>query len=83
MNDKLNSILFLIDQYYNGIADIASLEHNISLHFNDFDAVEERETYNEILKLEANIDSIRFTVSKDKQLEAVKKYVNDFKSRVR
>jgi len=82
MNEKLNYIFLLVDQYYNGIVDIAGLEQNISLHFGDFDSVEERKIYNEMLKLEANIDIIRFTVSKDKQKETVKNYVEFFKSQV-
>jgi len=82
MNKKINHILGLIDQYYNRKVDIAALIQNIEIHFVDFDSIEERKIYNELRNLDANIEIVRFTISDDKQIEEVKKYVEYFKSKV-
>jgi hypothetical protein len=82
MNEKLAHIFLLIEQYYSGIVDIAGLEQNISLHFSDFDSVDERKIYYPLKYLVAGIELIRFTVNDDKQMEAVKSSVEDFKSNI-
>jgi hypothetical protein len=82
MNEKLNKIFSLINQYYAGTVNIAGLIHNIEIHFGDFDSIDERNIYNELRNLDADLELTRFTVSKDKQKEEVKKYVEAFKSHV-
>jgi hypothetical protein len=82
VNQKLNRILNYIDQYYIGKLEIGNLEQNISLHINDFDSVEERQIYNLIRDLDANIEAISYTIPKEKQIDSVKKYMEYFKTQV-
>jgi hypothetical protein len=82
MNDKLKNILFLIDQYYNGVVNIAGLIQNIELHFIDFDSIEERNIFYALRNLDADIEITRFTIPEDKQKDEVKKHVEVFISRV-
>jgi hypothetical protein len=82
VNQKINRILNYIDQYYSGKLDIEKLEQNISLHINDFDSVEERQIYNLVRDLAANIEAISYTISKEKQIDSVQKYMEYFKTQV-
>lgn len=82
MDPNLERIINYINHYYNGIWDIETLQQNIALYINLFDSIDNRQLYNEMLKLDANIESIRFTISNDDQMEAVRQYMEQFYSHI-
>ncbi|WP_170875540.1 hypothetical protein [Leptospira alexanderi] len=83
MNKKaLENIMHSFLQYQKSEIDIGGLRKNISAEVLNFEILEDREIYYEVLKLESNIDSIQFTVSKKDQYGAVENCLNTFLKRI-
>jgi hypothetical protein len=82
MNTKFEKIIHYFQQYINSKINIEGLQQNINSEILKFDNVEERKLYNELLKLEGSIDSIRFSISDDMQMDEIMKLFDNFKKRI-